>query len=378
MFRTKATLCLMVYFCFPFCLFSQTWHSIEPRATDHTLFSIYFLNQNTGWAVGELGTLLGTSDGGFTWTSMQTGVTDTLFDVKFVDAQTGWMCGSNGLVLKTIDGGQTWQSQPKRTNFGINQIELFGKDTIWLVSKSYNILLFKSENSGALWRTVYFDSCQNYTNSFLSSGTIICSGAYGLMYRTDNSGTTWSKMVSPDYSGFWRAAFFLNDSTAWFLLENNSGGMGAVYVTHDGCKSWVKHPYNSMAYYVHDMLFTDTSKGYILARYVSTYGSATSDGGMTWINDPGFTDIYEECFKLVYDKSNNMWTVGTFGAIYTNKQFSNSVKKPRVLHFPAKRPLQTRQLRLISLNGRTISVGTYYASGLYIGKTISSIRKNVK
>ena len=52
--------------------FGQTW---EMQATGQSLplHALHFRDAQTGWAVGELGTILGTSDGGRTWTVQRRG-----------------------------------------------------------------------------------------------------------------------------------------------------------------------------------------------------------------------------------------------------------------------------------------------------------------
>ena len=59
--------------------------------------------------------MLHTSDGGATWTQQGNGFTEDLYDVFFLDAQTGWAVGSKGTILETRDGGFTWTS-PEEIN----------------------------------------------------------------------------------------------------------------------------------------------------------------------------------------------------------------------------------------------------------------------
>ena len=50
--------------------------------------------RKTGWAVGRDGTILATANGGATWTTQTRGTGAPLWSVSFVDAQTGWAVGS--------------------------------------------------------------------------------------------------------------------------------------------------------------------------------------------------------------------------------------------------------------------------------------------
>jgi photosystem II stability/assembly factor-like uncharacterized protein len=58
-----------------------------------------------GTAVGNIGTILHTTDGGATWTSQNSGTTNRLNGVFFVDGCTGTAVGDTGMILRTNTGG---------------------------------------------------------------------------------------------------------------------------------------------------------------------------------------------------------------------------------------------------------------------------------
>ncbi len=64
------------------------------------------------WIAGTPGTrVFYTPDAGRTWTASPTGVTVPLRAIAFADDQHGWAVGDLGTILATADGGQTWQRQ---------------------------------------------------------------------------------------------------------------------------------------------------------------------------------------------------------------------------------------------------------------------------
>ena len=91
------------------------WQSIPGNFNG--LNGVYFLNSQTGCAVGENATVLSTTDGGDTWNELTTGLAPyALNSVYCIDA-LNWICvGDNGLVLTTADGG---------VNFSIWNIGIF-------------------------------------------------------------------------------------------------------------------------------------------------------------------------------------------------------------------------------------------------------------
>jgi photosystem II stability/assembly factor-like uncharacterized protein len=91
-----------------------TWTALTlPNPTGIGLYSVYFTNANTGYAVG--GVIFKTINGGMTWTALTLPIKGSLGSVYFTDANTGYTVGSlpdsltsDGVILQTINGGTTW------------------------------------------------------------------------------------------------------------------------------------------------------------------------------------------------------------------------------------------------------------------------------
>jgi photosystem II stability/assembly factor-like uncharacterized protein len=64
-----------------------------------------FFSGNTGWSVGELGSIVRTTDAGISWESLPSNTQSALKSVKFVNNMTGWAAGFDGVILKTTNGG---------------------------------------------------------------------------------------------------------------------------------------------------------------------------------------------------------------------------------------------------------------------------------
>ena len=88
-----------------------TW-LVQKGGTSHSLLSIYFVNLQKGWAVGENGVILHTRDGGVHWEAQRSGTKFTLKSVQFIDTLKGWAVSSK--FLYTVDGGVTWQNDSEK------------------------------------------------------------------------------------------------------------------------------------------------------------------------------------------------------------------------------------------------------------------------
>lgn len=68
--------------------------------------SVYSIDANTGYAVGDFGTIIKTINGGTTWSVLLSGIIHCLWSVYFPDGNTGNAVGE--IILNTIDGGIRW------------------------------------------------------------------------------------------------------------------------------------------------------------------------------------------------------------------------------------------------------------------------------
>jgi hypothetical protein len=77
----------------------------QPTASGQDLHSIFFSDVNTGYACGNLGRIIKTTNGGVTWTELYRPCDYSLWSVCFTDSATGYLVGEAGTILKTTNGG---------------------------------------------------------------------------------------------------------------------------------------------------------------------------------------------------------------------------------------------------------------------------------
>lgn len=110
----------------------ETWEAL-PTGVEKTLFDVHFADARRGWAVGLDGLILHTEDGGQTWTA-QHGSTElggleqvgfvqafdnpSLYAVTVVD-RFGYAVGDIGAVFTSEDGGATWARRPVPDEWGL-------------------------------------------------------------------------------------------------------------------------------------------------------------------------------------------------------------------------------------------------------------------
>ncbi len=80
------------------------WFWQSPLPQGNRLSAVSALDSDTITAVGDVGTILRTTDGGATWTLQTSGTTTTLWGVSLVDCLTV----TNSYVYVTGYAGRTW------------------------------------------------------------------------------------------------------------------------------------------------------------------------------------------------------------------------------------------------------------------------------
>lgn len=74
-------------------------------AADGQFADVTFADARYGWAVGRVGRVIATTDGGKTWTAQEVPSYRDLWRIQAVDGKTAWIEGQGGTVLATGNGG---------------------------------------------------------------------------------------------------------------------------------------------------------------------------------------------------------------------------------------------------------------------------------
>jgi photosystem II stability/assembly factor-like uncharacterized protein len=123
---------------------NATWYQLaQPYGDD--LMAIRMLDANNGWAVGKNGRILHTVDGGSIWDSQRQETGKNLNGVDFAaiplpstgGAQqykyVGWAVGDGGRMLRTTDAGATWTQIDVGTLNTLRAFRFTDPDSGWAV-----------------------------------------------------------------------------------------------------------------------------------------------------------------------------------------------------------------------------------------------------
>lgn len=279
------------------CAFAQ-WEWQYPLPTENDLEDVFFVDELKGWAVGENGTILHTSDGGTNWELQVSNTTLRLRSVIFTDPLTGWIVGGETypipgeyIILYTDDAGDEWTIQAAAEASCMKSV--FFTDAVNGWSTGSDGALLHTSNGGMDWISQWNGSPTVDFNElfFVDSLNGWIASEQGL-YKTTNGGINWFLQME----GPFLSVYFISQTEGW--VTNWGSGMGYSYVfhsldafnTYDTVTSCFVYE-ASCAYY--SVSFHDPGHGGLLQSYCPwngwlgpcSYGLLlTQDGGITWEN----------------------------------------------------------------------------------------------
>lgn len=267
------------------------------------LNSIFFINATHGWATGVLGTILYTTDGGNSWNSQTSpDVFTSLNDVVFVNQQKGFAIGDDGLFLRTNDGGNNWKlDSAARVNFRADyqKAQFINENTGWIFGNQY---VLNTIDGGATWGM----QAHNLNGSYKIGGAFwdyqhgIVAGSGGVTIMTHDGGFSW-KRPFPDINDRFKEVTFTDKYNGKVLGDSKIG------FTNNGGKTWTfRTPFPEMT----DDLFRDFhfvgNKGWLITHKKIYY---SADGGINWTEQltyggaPNLTSVF-------FTDQNTGWVTG--------------------------------------------------------------------
>ena len=230
--------------------------------TENSLYSLEFINESIGFAVGINGTALKTINGGLNWSLLTTNTDNNLNSVFFVNETTGFIAGNSGIILKTTNGGTDWIAQESGTTNNLTS------------------LFFINQNLG------------------------FAVGYFGSNQKTTNGGGDWNTVQSGIIYPL-ESVFFVSNTTGYAV-----GWLGEILKTTDGGSQW-NDLTSSLSINLNSVYFSDENIGYAVGLNGSYL--KTTDAGQNWIpSNTGFNNQFE---AIKFLNSNTGFLIGSNGLI---------------------------------------------------------------
>lgn len=209
--------------------YGDSWEELY-NFSHYSLEKVYFYDDQTGFILGLDGTIFKTIDGGITWDSVHTGITDYLYDIFFINENIGWLCADWSLY-KTTNGGISWF---KIQEFAPFEIYFADENRGWVFTMGnvFSGHIRYTTDGGINWTFQLSTPYSNNINSFhmINEKKGCAVGAYGQIWFTINSGEDWIQVESPTDKHLF-SVFFADESVGYAagrngtIIKTNSGGI---------------------------------------------------------------------------------------------------------------------------------------------------------
>ncbi|HZW39497.1 MAG TPA: YCF48-related protein [Ignavibacteriaceae bacterium] len=272
------------------------------------------------------------------WVQKSSPVSVNLNKLFFIDSSSGWACGDSGVIIYSSDKGNSWTSQ--LTGLSSEIVSIFFIDSSLGYALSYSLdgtIVLKTTNGGNVWDNFVFPFSPNIMSDvhFLNKDIGFLAGFQGEIFRTSDGGERWEQMNQDTsvYGGYPVQNLVFIDSLLGFGLGGYMDISGVIYKTSDGGLNWKAQGVGPEPIY--DLVFID-SNNVIATGGDLEYGASltrSSDLGETWNYDTlgqygiGF-QIVKRTSNEIYitlDRRNEYLLSTDSGATWKVKPFPNNV-----------------------------------------------------
>lgn len=178
---------------------SPVWDAQATPATEG-MISLHFVDASTGWAAGNAGEIIATTDGGATWALQHSDRNTRFWSIYFLDKQRGWAAGENGALLRTVDGGATWTegelaipASLPRYELRFHAVRFLDADRGW--AAGLHGIIFGTTDGGRCWRVERYEGASHALTIYA-----LATGEGPTVWAAGNSGLI---MVTRDLGGYW-------------------------------------------------------------------------------------------------------------------------------------------------------------------------------
>ncbi len=246
------------------------------------------------------------------WKVLNSPTTATLRNCVFTDRLNGWAAGDNGIIVHTSDGGNSFVIQDNPVNFYINDIFFLNERLGWVVSNEVlpggstiitttnggtNWLAERFPDTAKLFRTVYFlDSLNGYLAGY---GGVIC--------KTTNGGNNWltAFVDTSEFSGMPINRIGFVNSTTGFACGGFIDVAGVIWKTTNSGFNWFADDFSPEPFYD---LFIESQNKIISVGGDFEYGVMTcksSNAGISWFYEN--VGMFGQAYSIDFRTPSEIW-----------------------------------------------------------------------
>jgi photosystem II stability/assembly factor-like uncharacterized protein len=278
--------------------------------------------------------------------SVLTNPLKNVHDIKFINSLTGYACGDSGKVIKTTNSGNSWEVVQYDVNY--RSFTMTAIDFLDLnngVAAGYEsstglgqIILLRTTNAGGGWQVLFLGATYNIAVrqnvKILSKDTIIycrfghiegSSSGEGTLQYTHNGGNNWKTVFS--IGGGFTSLNFIDGKTGWVNeYHPYHGGIAynKIYKTINSGVNWfVQQSDSTLSALELSVHFVNQDIGYAVGvvNNNNTKFLKTTNGGNTWENS--IVNFGAPVRKIYFTNQNTGWIIGLSNLLRTTNGGNN-------------------------------------------------------
>jgi len=292
---------------------AQNWHFQNSNHSGQ-ITGIQMISNNEGWACGDAGSILHTSDAGETWSVITLTGAD-LHQIVFKDANTGIVVGDGGAIFVTTNSGVNWISKNSGTTAQLRGASFAGGSTFYAVGRDGAAV--KSTDDGNTWSTLVSGTIERLLCVFAIGEKVWVGARNGLMLYSNNGGLTFTNMINPTSDDI-KDIQFINESIG-FACGSNSFFM----YTSDSGTNWISRS-SGILFGLNGLHFIDANKGWTVGGAGTLY--STTNAGVNWLAEQSGTG--QDLNSIHSFDGVSGWAVGNLGVIVTNFFITTGLENP--------------------------------------------------
>jgi len=269
---------------------TQCWKRLD---LSFRVVDFSFINSDTGWIITKDKEILKTTDGGDTWTVINTFPVNLSFrhwKIEFVDESLGFLVPNHltDTIYRTRDGGINWSPRTLESGSYLGYMDFVDKDVGYILN--IDGLIFKTIDSGNNWRMIKTPSKKQGPLQFITREL----GYFGIgfntgLVKTIDGGESFEQIeVTHDFTNSGKISapfFFINKDTGWLAAyvapDTDNVSNQLLYKTENKGATW-KEVASNDTLAMRTIFFLDENIGWLVGQD-GTY--KTMNGGVTWTEE---------------------------------------------------------------------------------------------
>lgn len=244
--KEYTTIAFLLLFNFAMAL-DTTWHSLPLPIGGAAAWyhGVCFTSSNIGFAVGDGGVYLETTNAGQSWTQKVLPTSQDLINVEFITSMVGLITAEGDSSLVTTNGGSTWQVSTTGAPGTVwHDVSMLSANLMYMIGYNGTTGLFaRSTNGGTSWSRISLGAGKMYGLHFITADSGWAVGEGGKIVFTSDSGNTWTPQTSGTTNDLWSIDIkgsiihiggsnfsylrSINKGSSWSLQTNLQPGGGA-------------------------------------------------------------------------------------------------------------------------------------------------------